>query len=366
MSEVVTKRLEMLLMPVAEAAPGGADLRADGGQQSPYFRLKDARTTARVNERAAEATGETTGIPVEWRTVSELGQTILTRHSKDLEVAAWLVEALVRLEGFAGLELGFRLLEGLVDRYWADLYSVDRADLAGKVSPLAGLNGIGREGTLVQPIRMVALIPGRPFGSLSLWHYQLALRDRDGEAATAFARDLAAAGAPALRQGERSVRAALKHFLSLTAMLEQICGEAAPPSSNTRNVLTEVADAYRALLGDAPAEPSPIVTEEAADESAVALSATAPTDAAASAVASSRDGGAEIRTREEGFAELLRIAAFFRKSEPHSPISYALETLVARGRMNLVDLLDELLPDPASRGQFLQIAGIAIKKSRPD
>jgi type VI secretion system protein ImpA len=361
MSEVVTKRLEMLLMPVAEAAPGGADLRADGGQQSPYFRLKDARTTARVNERAAEATGETTGIPVEWRTVSDLGQTILTRHSKDLEVAAWLVEALVRLEGFAGLELGFRLLEGLVDRYWADLHSVDRADLVGKVSPLAGLNGIGREGTLVQPIRMVALIPGRPFGSLSLWHYQLALRDRDGEAATAFARDLAAAGAPALRQGERSVRAALKHFLSLTAMLEQICGEAAPPSSNTRNVLTEVADAYRALLGDAPAEPSPIVTEEAADEPAAALS-----DAAASAAAPSHDGGAEIRSREQGFAELLRIAAFFRKSEPHSPISYALETLVARGRMNLVDLLDELLPDPASRDQFLQIAGIAIKKSRPD
>ena len=354
MSEVATKRLEMLLMPVEEGAPGGVDLRADSGQQSLYFRLKDARTTARVNERAAEATGETSAIPTEWRTVCDLGQTILARHSKDLEVASWLVEALVRLEGFAGLELGFKLLEGLVDRYWPDLHSLDREDVAGKVSPLAVLNGIGREGTLVQPIRMVSLIPGRPFGSLSLWHHQLARRDRDGEAATAFTQNVAAAGAPALREGARAVRAALDHFLSLTARLEQICGEAAPPSSNTRNVLTEVADAYRALLGDAPVESSPIVTEpadEAAGDPPAALG---------------HDRAADIRTREQGFAELLRVAAFFRRAEPHSPISYALETLVARGRMNLVDLLDELLPDAASRTQFLQIAGIAVNQSGRD
>jgi type VI secretion system protein ImpA len=358
MSEALTKRLEVLLMPVAEGTPSGTDLRADIGQQSLYFRLKDARTTARVNERAAEATGETTAIPVEWRTVCELGQTILARHSKDLEVATWLIEALVRLEGFAGLELGFKLLEGLVDRYWADLYSIDRDDVAGKVSPLAVLNGIGREGTLVQPIRMVSLIPGRPFGNVSLWHHQLAQRNRDGETAAAFAQDVAATGAPVLREGERSVRAALAHFLSLTAMLEKLCGEAAPPSSNTRNVLAEVSDAYRVLLGDAPSEQSPVVIEQAA--------ATAGEPIAAPGQYPCPDGGAEIRTREQGFAELLRIAAFFRKAEPHSPISYALETLVARGRMNLVDLLEELLPDPASRGQFLQLAGIAVKRSGRD
>jgi type VI secretion system protein ImpA len=352
MSEALAKRLETLLMPVVEGAPSGTDLRSDSGQQSLYFRLKDARTTARVNERAAEATGETTAIPVEWRTVCELGQTILTRHSKDLEVAAWLVEALVRLEGFAGLELGFKLLNELVDLYWADLHSIDREDVAGKVSPLAVLNGVGREGTLVQPIRMAPLIPGRPFGTVSLWHHQLAQRNGDGEAASAFAQDIAATGTPTLREGERSARAALDHFLSLTAALENICGDTAPPSSNTRNVLTEVVDAYRALLGDAPAEPSPIVTERMA--AAIGESA---------AGVPMQDSGTDIRTREQGFAELLRIAAFFRKAEPHSPISYALETLVERGRMNLVDLLDELLPDPASRGQFLQIAGISVKRS---
>jgi type VI secretion system protein ImpA len=347
MSEAITKRLELLLMPVADGAPTGIDLRTDTGHQSLYFRLKDARTAARAGERAAEAAGEPTGVPAEWRTVHELAQASLAQHSKDLEIAAWLTEALVRLEGFAGLELGFRLIHGLIDRYWADLHSVDRGDVAGKISPLAGLNGAGGEGTLIQPIRMVPLASGRPFGSLALWHHQVARRDQSGATAATFAQDIATAGPQALRDGERSARAALDRFQSLTAALENVCGSDAPPSSNTRNVLIEITDAYRALLGDT--EPEPDVT--AIDE---------PTVAAAPQL----DGGVgdsvarDLRTREQAFAELLRIAAFFRKAEPHSPISYALETLVARGRMSLIDLLDELLPDAASRSQFLQIAGI--------
>jgi type VI secretion system protein ImpA len=351
MSEILTKRLEMLLMPIADDAPTGIDLRTDISQQSLYVRLKYARTAARANERAAEAAGDPLSVPAEWRTVSELAQVSLARHSKDLEIAAWLMESLVRLEGFAGLDLGFRLVEGLVDRYWPDLHSVDQDDACGKVSPLAGLNGIGGEGTLIQPIRMISLVPGRPFGNFCLWEHQVARRDPSGEAATALARDLAAAGPQVLREGQRLARAAFDQFLSLTATLEDVCGADAPPSSNTRNILGEVADAYRALLGDPPPEADLAVTDES--------NTAAPEHEADLA----EHGVREIRTREQAFAELLRIASFFRKAEPHSPISYAIETLVARGRMNFIDLLEELLPDAGSRNQFLQIAGIGHKAS---
>jgi type VI secretion system protein ImpA len=349
MSQLMTKRLEMLLMPVADDAPTGIDLRTDIGQRSVYVRLKDARTSARASEREAEAAGTPMSVAAEWRTVFELAEVGLAQHSKDLEIAAWLIEALVRLEGFAGLELGFRLVQGLVDRYWPDLHSVDRDDVSGKVSPLTGLNGVGGEGTLIQPIRMVSLVPGRPFGSFCLWEHQVARRDQSGEAAAALARDLAAAGPRAPREGQRLARAAFDQFLSLTATLEAVCGADAPPSSNTRNILAEVADAYRVLLGDAATEADLVVTDEA--------NIAAPEGEAAFIEHGVRD----TWTREQAFAELLRIASFFRKTEPHSPISYAIETLVARGRMNFIDLLEELLPDAGSRNQFLQIAGIGPK-----
>ena len=167
----------MLLMPVPGAAPTGIDLRRDSSARSLYFQLKDARTAARASERAAEAAGEVGGLAAEWRTVFDIAQTSIAQHSKDLEIAAWLIESLARLEGFAGLELGFRLIETMVERYWPDLHSIDRDDLVSKVSPLAGLNGVGGEGALIQPIRMISLVPGRPFGSLALWHYQVARRE---------------------------------------------------------------------------------------------------------------------------------------------------------------------------------------------
>jgi type VI secretion system protein ImpA len=349
MSGLNTKRLELLLMPVPGDAPTGTDLRADNSARSLYFQLKDARSAARANERAAEAAGEVGGLAAEWRTVSDIAQTSIAQHSKDLEIAAWLIESLARLEGFAGLELGFRLIEAMVERYWPELHSIDRDDVISKVSPLAGLNGVGGEGALIQPIRMISLVPGRPFGSLALWHYQVARRDSSSEAADVFAQSLASAGLQTLRAGERAARAAFDRFLSLTAALEAVCGADAPPSSNTRNVLAEVTDAYRALLGNPAAEADPIAVN--------APETSAPEPDAGFAGQDAR----EIRTREQAFAELLRIAAFFRRMEPHSPISYAIETLVARGRMNLIDLLDELLPDSGSRSQFLQVAGIGPK-----
>ncbi len=57
--------------------------------------------------------------------------------------------------------------------------------------------------------------------------------------------------------------------------------------------------------------------------------------------------------------ELTRIADFFRRTEPHSPISYTLEEAVRRGRLSLPELLTELLQDNSeARKMFLVASGI--------
>ena len=47
-----------------------------------------------------------------WRTVRELALKTLTETTKDLEVAAWLTEALVRSHGLAGLTAGAQVMAG--------------------------------------------------------------------------------------------------------------------------------------------------------------------------------------------------------------------------------------------------------------
>jgi type VI secretion system protein ImpA len=115
--------LAALLAPISQEAPAGSDLREDYSPNSLYFRLRDARAEARDAERAADAPGSETdpapaggasSVPLatRWRTVGELATEALTVHCKDLEIAAWLIEALVRSDGLIGLAAGSRLMAG--------------------------------------------------------------------------------------------------------------------------------------------------------------------------------------------------------------------------------------------------------------
>ncbi|MEI6162093.1 MAG: type VI secretion system ImpA family N-terminal domain-containing protein, partial [Roseococcus sp.] len=96
--------LESLLAPVGEEGSGGEDLRLDYSPSSIYQKLRDARSEARAEERARDSQGESEGGVAEgWRQVRRLALEALEGKTKDFEIAAWLTEALVRLEGLAGL-----------------------------------------------------------------------------------------------------------------------------------------------------------------------------------------------------------------------------------------------------------------------
>ena len=80
--------------------------------------MRDARNKASVDERKyaerlmtpdlADAE-ENMVSPPDWRPVWEYGQQALAEKSKDLEITAFIIEALLRLHSFAGLRDGFRL-----------------------------------------------------------------------------------------------------------------------------------------------------------------------------------------------------------------------------------------------------------------
>ena len=160
--------LEALLAPIPGDAPQGIDIREDFSATSPYNRLRDARSEARDAERLRDARpdagdgGQNTGDirdpgPL-WRTVREVGIKTLAETTKDLEVAAWMTEALVRSHGLAGLTFGARLMAGLAERYWDGLFPLpDDYGIETRVAPVTGLNGRDGNGSLIQPLYMTVL-----------------------------------------------------------------------------------------------------------------------------------------------------------------------------------------------------------------
>lgn len=347
-----------LLAPVSDDAPTGADLReTDDG--ADYYRLRDIRAEAREAQKTAE-----TGDPAEqgaaasragmlWQELGEECQKLLAGTSKDLELAAWLIESLIRAHGFAGMRDGLKVALGLVAEHWDGLHSIrDEDDPTAKGQPIASLNGVGSDGTLLAPMRSVPITPNIHPGPFAYWQADAALKKNDLTEIESNAREADRKFYPVLLSDLAEARQAV---MDLTEALREKMGSAnMPPTSQLRDTLDAIAEMVRRIAG-------PLAEEPVVDAQAGEGTEGAGEEAGAGAAAGGRAGSARpgsFETREQAFAMLLAVAKFFRDREPHSPLSYTLEEAVRRGRLPLPELLAELLGDLETRNRLLTAAGI--------
>jgi type VI secretion system protein ImpA len=359
--------LETLLTPISAEAPTGTDIRTDFSPASIYFRLRDARADARAAERAADTDPAAEGTSTEsWRTVRTLSVKILSEQAKDLEVAAWLTEALVRSNGLLGLAFGAQVIGGLADRYWDQVFPMpDEDGMETRLAPVTGLNGEGGDGTLTQPLNKLRLFNTADGEPVLLFRYQASAeletitdkarketRLKAGvmpfDKMQAAARAAGAANFVALRRQLREAQAA---WTAMGEILDRVAGRDAPPTrqiSDTLDGILTILNQYAPPeVADAPA------AEADAGEAA----------AGGEGEAADESGGQMVRkkkmvTREDALASLTEIAEFFRRTEPQSPLAYTIDEAIRRGRLSWPELLGELVSDANVRNNILNSLGI--------
>jgi len=365
MATAATIDIGSLLKPVSDSAPAGTDLRADVSPTSIYFRLKDARSGARAAERRADSEGGVPGLLPEWQTILNLAPKSLTENSKDLEVAAWYIEALVRARGFAGLRDGVQLARGLIEQYWDSFFSlVDEDGLATRLAPLGGLNGQGNEGTLIQPLRMVSVTKSRDEGVLAVYHYdqaralanladpaQRARREAAGEISMErFMVAVNESGGDFYVSLLEDLDGGLAELALLGTALQERAGRDAPSTSDITKVLSSIRDAVATFAADLVARALAAAAQRAESGQAA--------DGASPASGGGGGTGGPLRSREDALRALQQIAEYFRKYEPHSPMATSLDEMVRRAKMPFAELLAELLPDTSAWRSVLTSAGI--------
>jgi type VI secretion system protein ImpA len=354
--------LNGILAPIPGDAPVGVDMRQDYSPTSLYFRLRDARAEARDAERQAESEGGEDAVPTHWRTVHSLAVKALKEDAKDLEVASWLTEALVRTGGLRGLSTGAAVIGGLVTGFWDDIFPTpDEDGMETRVGPVAGLAGQGYDGTLMQPLRKSMLFR-RPDGTpFSLWQYQSTIelsgitdstrRSQRIEAGVVpyddVEKEARMAGAGHWTRQRQEIEGALESWAEMTTDLDTSAAEASPSTTRVRDLLQmmlEICDKFGPSNAavEAPAAPA-------------ALDAAAPGPAGV-AVAAGVAG--PIAGREQALRQLGEVAAWFKRNEPHSPLAYTLDEAVRRGRMTWPELVEELIPDESTRNALLMSLGI--------
>jgi type VI secretion system protein ImpA len=367
------------LAPISDDAPCGRDLREGSSPTSNFQMVKLARSTARSAERSnvysedgQQADDVRRKIDESWRKIIELAPKILKSESKDLEVACWYLESLVRRDGIAGLRDGFELIEGLIDEFWPNLFPMpDEYGLETRVGSLKGLNGEGgSDGALLTPIRNSIITNSGQFRAFSFWEYQSAadtsriLDDKARE--KEFARKgytlqnienaVRDSSSEFLTQLRNDLVEALDSFTRFNDKLYQLCGSSeAPPSSAITNLLKDCITAITFLGGNKIiAETSPV------DDSSIAPaeSGTDNNVPAAAASSAAQIASRALANREQAFKQMAEIAEFFRKSEPHSPVSYLLEKAVRWGNMPLHELMQELISDETTRNRYSELTGV--------
>lgn len=359
--------LEAIFDPIPGEKPTGVDLREDFKPSSVYFRLRDARADARDAERLADgldSTGDDGAgrdtLQSRWRPVAALATTALKESTKDLEIATWLTEALVRISGLEGLAVGATIIGGLVERYWDELFPMpDDAGMETRLAAVGGLSGQGADGTLMQPLRKSTIFvraDGTPF---TLWQYELteevaqigdpARREQRLAAGVVpfeeFEKEGRLVGAAHWSALRKAVNEAMTAWDKMGRLLDEKAGSDSPSGSNVRSALQKILETCNRF---AP-------TEDA--ESRTADGEPVPESAGATAALSGGIGG-----REQALRQLQALAEWFKRNEPNSPIGYTLDEAVRRARMAWPDLVTELMADETARSALM----VSIGMKRPD
>lgn len=339
----------------------GIDPRSDISPSSTYYLLKDVRNNARADERKALIDEESlASVIAEWQPILDQVPDALINHCKDIELTAWYIEALCRKFGFKGLTFGFELATKLIEIYWDDLFPMpDDSDLSERIAPLAGLNGIDGPGSLITPIKSILITDGGE--NFSTWQYEQACEidrldsDKKKKKIANGGIDLSDVEQSVLETDKsfyieltQDIQSAIQAFSLLSIAMDKAMLGEPQPTSYIRKSLDSCSHALKHMTKDMLLEVEIIeVIDEEVDEIQ---------DQAEPAQKSKLDE--QINTREQALAKLDEIAKFFRKTEPHSPMSYAIEQVVRWSELSLPELLQELIVDGDARNGFFKLSGI--------
>ena len=374
MSEL-TIDLAALLTPLAEGDGAGIDMRTDYTPKAPYQLLRGARGEARALERLLDG-GDPNADPVtigqHWREVKKIATSILETKSKDFEVASWLTEAVVRQDGLAGVEAGGLLIKGIAETFWDKAFpSLEEPEgMEDRASPVGGLAGEGADGTLMQPLRRTPLFKRGDGSMCDLFLYKRAeevaaivdaerkaKRLKEGVPALDVLQREGRADGAFLRSVGLAAMAARESWVAMDEALTDPFKGNAPSARNVTLLLDEVIGIAVKIVGPLRAAVADVAEDDAASGDGDAGGGNMA-EGGGMAAGGGGSGPRPMRTREDAIKQIEEIAAWFKKTEPHSPVAYTLEDTARRARLPLDELLAEVLTEGDARKAMLVRLGI--------
>jgi type VI secretion system protein ImpA len=362
-----------LLEPIDQANPGGVSIR-----YTPIFdQIKHARIE---EEEIPQGEWKRERKTADYALVIKLATSALAKSSKDLQVAAWLTEALLRREGFGGLRSGLELLNQLLNRFWDHLYPEldDDGDSELRAAPLEWVGGYLHDAVRSVPLNQSGHSFIRYKESRAVGYEE----EVKGDSSRMSARETA------LNQGKLSpeefddgfkitpktwyrelvtdLDACVEGLDALDLAGQERFGEYAPAYHKLRDSLQDVRQVAGQLLSrKLEMEPDPVTAGPAAEPGATEPGAAREADAAPADGGTGGGGGpagggvpapvatapmtTEPASAADAAARIAAAARYLRRENPMSPAPYLLLRGLRWGELRASEELDpRMLETPST------------------
>jgi type VI secretion system protein ImpA len=352
-----------LLNPIAGANPCGENLR----YAPVYDKIKEAR---REDDDAPQGEWQRERKTADFPLVIKLASEALATKSKDLQLAVWLTEALLKQEGFGGFRAGLNFIQSLLESFWDGLYpELEDDDASLRAVPLEWLGGRMDIALRSAPIARKGLSWLKYKEALSVGHEEDADTEDKAEIRAGAISDgkltgeeWDAAFAASPKEYYVALEADLDGILevieSLGALCEEKFGDDAPSYSSLRGTTEEIRHTVHSLLQKKrelfPDEPAPAADdgwstgEEATTET---IEEAEPEQARATASARPRPRGgplaAEPVDNADACERVVSAARYLRGENSYSPVPYLLLRALRWGELRAAgSTLDQSILEP--------------------
>ncbi len=347
-----------LLNPIPGPNPSGESLRyTPVSKQDPTFFYDKIKEARREEEELEQGEWQHEVKKADPALVIKLAIEALANRSKDLQIAAWLAEALLRKHRFAGFLEGLDLLRGLLENFWETLYpELEDGDAELRAAPLEWVGT--RLGETVKRTPLTDPKPPLTKTGFNWFDYKQSRgvpseQECEGNEAKQAARQqaieekkvtpeefdeaLTTTKKAFYQQAADDLEKTLESLQALDAVANEKFGDAAPAFGPLRSALEEVKQTVRILLKKKEElEPSPESaaeeTAEAVEEASISAEETGQAEAAEAAPEAPRRAPRKIvseepEDRDDAIRRVIAVARYWRQQEPYSPVPY----LILRG-----------------------------------
>lgn len=355
---------ETILKPISDERPSGEPMQYSG----LYDEIREARRSD--DPTLSQGKWQTELKVADFRKVVDLANSALLSQTKDIQVAAWLTEALTAQQGFAGFRDGVQLIRRIEEDFWDTLYpEIDEGDMEARANAIDWMNK-----QIWLMLKRIPLTLGDGFNYIN-WEestrfdFPESVEGLSYEEQEKFRNLRTLAETENRKTGEQwrkcknLTNRAFVETLNLTINecftelneLDRVNEEKfdrnqIPAVNDLKKTLSDITNVVSQLLEEKRIEePDPeefieeTVEETGEDGEVVVVKKGVATGA--------------IQNRADALKRLADIADYFRKNEPNSPVSSLIQRAVKWGNMPFDLLVQDMIKDEQILFQIRQTLG---------